>query len=253
MPHILPPPEHPDVTWPANEGAIGVVGVAPWATLDFCRKIYELTPAAKDWHFPRLIVDANSKIPSRGRHLELGERDPSPFINATIHELAKAGATVAVVPCNTAHMLFDRWSRPSPIKVLSIVDATIGLLNEARQTVAVLSSRYVAGSGLYQRALRTAGHRTFELTAEYQDLVSDCIARLKRTPALTVEQAQALARFTDHLRANGIAHVVLACTELSLISAHPLWGDVKVIDSNTALAMEAMQAISLQWNSASTA
>ena len=243
MPHILPPPDNPDVTWPVNEGIIGVVGVAPWATLDFCRIIYELTPATKDWHFPRIIVDANSKIPSRGRHLELGERDPSPFIHATIEELAKAGATVAVVPCNTAHILFDRWAYPSPIKVLSIIDETVSQLPKSPKKVAVLSSRYLAQSNIYQNALIAAAHKVFDLSSEMQQLVSSCIEQLKCSSELLDEQIEALALFRDHLSENGVTHIILACTELSMISTHPLWFQMKIIDSNTVLAMSALKAI----------
>ena len=123
MPRILP--ENGPVQWSEQEGAIGVVGVAPWATVDFCRAVYSLIDAEKDWHYPRLIVDANSKIPSRGRHLQLGERDPSPFIKLTIEELARQGATVVVVPCNTAHILYERWAVDAPVPVPHIVDVTV--------------------------------------------------------------------------------------------------------------------------------
>ena len=86
MPTISPPGG--DVSLSADEGVIGVVGVAPWATLDFLNALYKRVPATKDWHFPRVLCDVNTKLPSRGRHFELGERDPSPFIKDSIAELA---------------------------------------------------------------------------------------------------------------------------------------------------------------------
>ena len=43
MPTIQPPGGA--VHWPSGEGVLGVVGVAPWATLDFLRAFYALVPA----------------------------------------------------------------------------------------------------------------------------------------------------------------------------------------------------------------
>ena len=104
MPRIAPPGGVVD--WPESEGTLGVVGVAPWATLDFCRVLYQAVRASKDWHFPRLLLDINTKIPSRGRHLQLGETDPSSAIAATIAELAEMGVgrvSIPVASCMVAH------------------------------------------------------------------------------------------------------------------------------------------------------
>ncbi|WP_323018058.1 hypothetical protein [Castellaniella sp.] len=63
----------------------------------FSGALYSLVPATKDWHYPRVLTDINTKLPSRGRHLDLGERNPAPYIRETIEELAVQGATCAVV------------------------------------------------------------------------------------------------------------------------------------------------------------
>jgi len=245
MPRILP--EYIDVSWPQNEGAIGVVGVAPWATLDFCRKIYELTHATKDWQYPRLIIDANTKIPSRGRHLELGERDPSPFIKSTINELADTGATLAVVPCNTAHILFDRWGKETRIPVISIIEATVRQLPvSSHVNTAILGSRYVAESQIYQKALANAGHTTVEIQADEQELLNECIAHLKCSPYLNSYLDTSLLRLISRLIESGTETVVLACTELSIISQSEIWGHLSVIDSNEALAFEVLKTIGIR-------
>ena len=142
MPRVEPEPSL--AGWDPCEGTIGVVGVAPWATLDFCRAVYSLVDAEKDWHYPRLLIDANAKIPSRGRYLELGERDPSPLIRETIDELAEQGATVVAVPCNTAHLLYDRWASGARVAVPNLIEVTAdrvagvsGRATDHRQAAAV--------------------------------------------------------------------------------------------------------------------
>ena len=114
--------------WDPAEGIIGVVGVAPAATADFYQRLVALTTAAKDWEHVRVLIDSNPKIPSRGRHLELGEADPSPFIRAAISALAARGATVIAVPCNTAHILYPRFADGAPGLVVHLIEVTVAAM-----------------------------------------------------------------------------------------------------------------------------
>ncbi len=92
--------------WDPAEGVIGVLGVAPAATADFFRRITALIPARKDWEHVRVIIDSNPKLPSRGRHLELGETDPSPYLREGIRGLAH--------PVTRARAHRRRAHRPHP-------------------------------------------------------------------------------------------------------------------------------------------
>jgi len=244
--NLIIQPHNAHVSWPIDEGVIGVVGVAPWATLDYCRKIYQLSPASKDWHYPRMIIDANTKIPSRGRHLELGEVDPSSFIKETIKELAVAGATVVVVPCNTAHILYSRWADNSPVSVISIIDATmLAMPSKKNMSVAVLSSRYLSESCLYQKHLCDAGYTSFELSTMQQDVISSCIETLKQQPFINSSNAKELTSLVKTLQLQGVEAVILACTELSILNEDNIWGDLAVVDSNTELAKSSLRAIGI--------
>ncbi|HXE71364.1 MAG TPA: aspartate/glutamate racemase family protein, partial [Candidatus Nitrosotenuis sp.] len=198
MPRIHPPGGA--VSWPESEGTLGVVGVAPWATLDFCRAFYSLIPAQKDWHYPRVIIDSNPKIPSRGRHLELGEADPSPAIRATIAELAAQGATVAVVPCNTVHLLYDRWAPGAPIPVPSILDAVVERCREISvQRAAVLASRSAQARGLYDAKMRAAGLEPVPLAADENEFVFALIEAVKKTGGVSGEQRAGLGELFHSL------------------------------------------------------
>ena len=55
------------VFWDPEEKVVGVLGLAPQATYDFYCKFVEANPAEKDWEYVRVIMDINTKIPSRGR------------------------------------------------------------------------------------------------------------------------------------------------------------------------------------------
>lgn len=245
MPKVLPTPG--PVYWPPDEGTIGVVGVAPWATLEFCRAVYSLVPAEKDWHYPRILVDANSKIPSRGRHLQLGEVDPSPLIRLTIEELARQGATVAVVPCNTAHILYDRWGVGTSIPALNIVEVTAAqVARRGVARVAVLASQSIDADGLYRRAIERHGVEVVPPGASTQEEINAVIAHVKVTGGASAEARDALQRVLAAAKAHGAELAVLGCTELGLVRA--ALGDappLPTVDSNEALARASLRSIGL--------
>lgn len=86
-------PMNDAVFWPKSEGVIGVLGVNPKATATFLKHL-TAPEYPKEWIHPRILVDLNPKIPSRGRHLELGETSPASYIKEGILGLLKAGASL---------------------------------------------------------------------------------------------------------------------------------------------------------------
>ena len=242
MPRIIP--TGGTVSWFPSEGTLGVVGVAPWATLEFCRSFYTLVAAEKDWHYPRVLLDINTKLPSRGRHLQLNEQDPSPFIATTIAELAAAGATVGVVVCNTAHILFDRWAAGSPIPIIHIVDATIeqACRAEARKVLALVSAS-LAVSGMYDRKAAEAGLICQSLPGELQESVNSFIEQVKLRGALSSDSDKAIAALLAFCVEHNVDTVFLGCTELSVLRFVIQSAGLCVIDSNEALARAAYAAV----------
>lgn len=244
MPTILP--TEPLASWQQNEGVIGVVGVAPWATLDFLTSLYSLVPVSKDWHFPRVISDINTKIPSRGRYLELGERDPVPYIQETIRELALMGATVVVVPCNTAHILYDRWSQGATIPVPSIIEAVMADIGHCSlNKIAVLASAAVTKYKIYHQALSASGLSAVELTDLQQRVISMAIDNIKVHGKLSVEATSSVDNLLAELAANGADGVILGCTELKSLEEQCRNHALHVYESNKSLARIALKMANL--------
>lgn len=246
MPTILPEPG--PVQWPAHEGAIGVVGVAPWATVDFCRAVYSLVPAEKDWHYPRLIIDANSKIPSRGRHLQLGERDPSPFIRATIGELVQQGASVVVVPCNTAHIMYERWAAGAAVPVPHIVEVTTAAaVSTGARRVAVLASDASQSNALYTDALRAKNIEPVLGSSQVRARVRVLIDAVKREGPDGHRAAELREVLHCVQRDEGAELAILGCTELSAVRASGAAGTwpIRTVDSNEELARASLRAIGI--------
>jgi aspartate racemase len=244
MPTIFP--MEPQASWPQDEGVIGVVGVAPWATLDFLTSLYSLVPVSKDWHFPRVISDINTKIPSRGRYLDLGERDPVPYIQETISELAAMGATVVVVPCNTAHILYDRWSQGAHIPVPSIIEAVMADIDHYHlNKIAVLASAAVTKYKIYHQALSASGLSAVELNSSQQHVISKAIENIKVNGKLSTKSMSSVDNLLAELVTSGVDGVILGCTELKSLEARCRHHALHVYESNKSLARIALKMVNI--------
>lgn len=245
MPKVpLPQGDGKFVTWPADEGVLGVVGVAPWATLDFCRCFYSLVAATKDWHYPRVLLDINTKLPSRGRYLQLSEVDPSPYIAETIRELAENGATVAVVACNTAHILFDRWASCSPIPIINIIDATVEQAHKVgTRSALALTSDSLHAYDLYGKAAEKEGILFHRLPSEFQIVVNRLIEQVKVEGTISQNGRHDFLRLLTYCSSIGVDSIFLGCTELSILAVDFKNANFRVVDSNLALANAAYSAI----------
>lgn len=242
MPHVAP--GGGQVDWPSEEGTLGVVGVAPWATLDFLRAFYARVKATKDWHYPRVIADVNTKLPSRGRHLELGEADPSPLIAETIAELVAQGASVVVVPCNTAHLLHERWAKAAGAQLPHIVEETARALSRCgvRRAVA-LTSRALRSAGLYERFLREQGVDPIALDDRMASVVAQAIESVKRQGTIDAQLLRQLAAGLGDLARRGVDGVALGCTELASVQPLCVAAGLTLAESNDALAAAALRLI----------
>lgn len=241
MPKIEP--VNQEVNWNKEEGTLGIVGVAPWATIEFCKSFYSKIKAVKDWCYPRVIVDINSKIPSRGRYFQLGERDPSPYIAETIKELSVQGATVAVVPCNTAHILFDKWAFESPIPVPNILKETLRLASDSGATsITPLTSTSLAKHNLYSDLTKEFDLDCLYLNDKEQFIIEGVIENIKQVGKVTKQNYEDLESLIRNPKFRDTT-IIFGCTELSLLSDFFFQKNIPTIDSNAALADEALRLI----------
>jgi aspartate racemase len=244
MPIVKPPGG--EVDWSKDEGVLGIVGVAPWATIEFCRVFYERIRATKDWHYPRVIADINTKLPSRGRYFQLGEADPSPFIAMTIRELHEQGATVVVVPCNTAHILYENWSKDAPVLVMHIVRETLDLAKHAGvKSFTPLTSDSMALYDLYGKLAVDFGLKCHRLTTDEQNLISSMIGEVKINGAITPASLNKFSDLLINLKKTGVEALILGCTELTSLMSRIKNNELIAIDSNMALALAALKALNL--------
>lgn len=230
-----------------TRGIVGVLGgMGPLATIDFLRKLVGATPASTDQDHVPVIVSSIPQVPDRSAAFRGDGASPLAAMIASGQRLARAGAALVVMPCNTAHLWFDDLQRALGLPMLHLVDAaledavasvgagaTIGLLcTDATLASGLYMNRIPPGTAAQQRAPWTLPTATEMLEWVMPGIRAVKADELDRGGDLLARAAQALVR-------RGAEALVLGCTEVPLVLG-PANATVPVIDATASLARRAV-------------
>ena len=233
---------------------IGLVGgVGPYAGLDLQRKILEQTAAVRDQdHLPVIAVSWPSEIPDRTAFL-LGETDVNPAgpILKQLALLSHMGATVAAIPCNTAHAapIFDvieagvaGFERPLHlVHMIREVAAHLQTEYPDVRRVGVLSTTGTYRTRVYPDLLEPLGYEVVVPTPEMQaTLIHPAIYNdgygIKAHGQATRRARADLLTGIAALREMGAEAIVLGCTELPLAFPEDEIDGLPLVDPTRVLA-----------------
>lgn len=198
---------------------IGILGgMGPEATILIMQKILAGVSAQDDSDHIPLIVDQNTQVPSRIRHLlEGGTVDPAPALADMARRLVAGGAEALAMPCNTAHHYAEAIRAAVTVPFLDMVALSVAhaaALAGDDRVVGVLASPAVRRVGLFDAPLGRHGLRALYADDEAQMLAA--IRQLKsRGPQ--PEACAILASASADLVRRGASVQMIACTEFSLI------------------------------------
>ena len=190
---------------------VGILGgMGPEATVLLMQRLLAAVDARDDADHIPLIVHQNPGVPSRIRRLidGVGE-DPGPVLAQMARDLQAAGAEALAMPCNTAHAYAPQIMAATPLPFLDMRAATIAALPKGR--VAVLASPAVRLTRAFDADFADAG-----ITPVWPLDEAPVLALIRRVKAGdTGPGAQAaMAALVE----GGDDHVLVACTELSLLT-----------------------------------
>lgn len=145
---------------------LGLVGgMGPESTIAYYHDIvYGVKNAMGRDVFPPLSVESVDlfkvvALLEQCRYVEVTDLLTDAVIN-----LAKSGAEVAALTANTAHIVFDRVARRSPIKLISIVDATVArAVSLGYKRVGLLGTIFTMTNDFVSRPFEEAGIKVFTL------------------------------------------------------------------------------------------
>ncbi|WP_425072231.1 aspartate/glutamate racemase family protein [Sagittula sp. S175] len=191
---------------------VGILGgMGPQATILLMQKVLDATPASDDADHIPLIVHQNPRVPSRIAALIDGSGpSPLPVLQNMATDLAAAGAQALAMPCNTAHHYIPGLRAITDLPVLDMLAAT----NEALQDkgrIGILASPATRLTGVFHDYFDVPHLFPVDDAPVLQIIraIKAGAAPASQTPALT-EQALRLRDRADH--------VLIACTELSLVA-----------------------------------
>ena len=213
------------------EKIIGVVGgVGPFAGIDLLGKIAGQTEAQRDQeHLAVYSISQPRPIGDRTGFL-LGKTGVNPgyAIAEQLHTLSQMGASVAGIPCNTAHapsiFAVIRRQAPAGLLLLHMIDEVVGHIQShyaGIKQVGILSTSGTYRSKVYPQLLESAGFQTLVPDEKLQDelinqAIYDPVYGLKAIGRATERSREELGVGLAHLRAKGAEAVILGCTEIPL-------------------------------------
>jgi aspartate racemase len=222
-----------------TEKIAGIIGgMGPEATIDLMRRILRLTPALDDIDHVRCIVDNNPKVPSRIKAIiEGGGEDPGPCMADMARRLESWGADFLAISCNTAHYYYETISNAVKIPVINLIDTVVSHVKnnvpDCRK-IGVLASTAVLMTGLYEKRFHDVGIEVIYPTSIFQARLLNVIKNIK-TGDTSPKVVKEYKEICEHLCSAGVKSVVIACTELSIISRDL---NIDIIDAADILALE---------------
>jgi aspartate racemase len=220
---------------------LGVLGgMGPAASAEFYSRLTSQTPATCDQEHLQVIIWSDPTVPDRSTSLLLGDDRPWFKLEAGIIGLKTAGCSHIVIPCNTAHLWYDRMLSLG-VPITHIVDSVtdqLKLLNV--KTIGILGTQGTIATGLYQNMLSKQGwHCIIPTEIELTKFVQPGI-NLVKAGNMTAAHDMFMPAI-DHLIGNGAQAIVLGCTEIPLAITENSYKNIPLINSIDSLVKAALK------------
>jgi aspartate racemase len=154
-------------------------------------------------------------------------------IRAGLAQLAATGAAFIAMPCNSAHVYYERLAASIGVPLLDMVSEALQAIPPSARRVALLATRITADARLYQAALERAG-----LSVLHDDALQAHVDRLILAIKSSPDRAPAAVLWGELLAdlvAAGADTVLLACTDLNAV-ARVAEGGPAIVDATRCLA-----------------
>lgn len=220
---------------------LGIIGgVGPLATVEFYRKLIELTDASCDQEHIHVLIDGNSQIPDRTASILAGDERPVPYLIDSARRLEEAGADLLVVVCNAAHAFFEQLETACSVPLLNMIELTAReAAHRGFRCAGLLAVDGTLRSGVYDRAFRDRGLRLVRPDPSGQSLVMHLI--YDEVKAGCAIHPESLYPTMNDMVRRGAECFILGCTELPL--AFSRCADYAFLDPGSLLAREAIRAL----------
>lgn len=196
---------------------VGILGgMGPEATILLMQKCLDAIDAKDDADHIPLIVHQNPQVPSRIAALIEGTGDdPAPVLKAMANDLKQAGAQALAMPCNTAHH-YASAAAGEGLPFLHMINLTAEKLKAlGAHRIGMLASPATRMASVFDTAFANNGLEP--IWHNNEDAVLDLIKAVKSGVTLG-ELLITTSSLAQGLVEQGCDHILVACTELSLLT-----------------------------------
>ncbi len=220
---------------------IGVLGgMGPYASIEFYRKVLELSNPASESGHVRVVMDSNPHIPSRNRHFIYGEPSPVPGMVESITRLMRYPVDSVYIPCNSASFFIPEIRKEILGDIVDTIEVTARAVERKIPNggeVLVLGAYIVRNKAPYQSILNELGFRYVTASDKIQERTEQIIYSTKEGNVDSAKKFTELLLSLIEAQYKGISAIVLACTELCItFDEYAGRFNIPIIDSNHELA-----------------
>lgn len=219
---------------------LGILGgLGPMSSVYFYEMLTSHTAAEVDQDHLNILLSSRADIPDRTDFITgRSASNPLPAMRSEVGKLARAGAELIAIPCNTAHYFYEGVAESSPVPILNIINETASFCASlGLSRVGVLATEGTARSGAYRDALGERGIEYVTCEDADQRAVSEIIyGSVKQGKEPDIDE---FLRVADSLTSRGCERIILGCTELSLLKKNCRLG-IRFIDPLEVLAIRAI-------------
>lgn len=219
-----------------NEFVLGVLGgLGPMSSVYFYEMLTAHTQAACDQEHINILLSSHAGTPDRTAYI-MGEStdDPALSMIEDAQLLIDAGADLLVIPCNTAHYFYDRICAAINRPMIHIVYETVAALHRAgTKKAGILATDGTIKTNTYQSMCERFGIACEIPSAVMQEKLMKLI--YEDIKAGGNVDLMTFGEIVSELRGKGCEHIILGCTELSLIKRNEHLGSY-FVDSTEILA-----------------
>jgi aspartate racemase len=219
---------------------VGILGgMGPRATVVFLQELINQYRGRRDSEIPRIVVDFQTQLPSRSRHVLYGEASPVSALKLASERLIEMGATFVAIPCNSACALMPQefFERGENLNIIDSVVAELcqHFVSDFSLRVLILAGPATVKLDAYGLRLSQHNWQAHYLDKAEQIKLENLIERIKlfgTTEDLLGVLQQIVSDFQTH---STVDVIVLACTELEELPYRKLTSDVPIVGSSHSL------------------
>jgi aspartate racemase len=220
---------------------IGIIGgMGPLAAARLFQRIVVLTKATSDNEHIPMIIDNNTCIPDRTKHILYNGENPLEEMVKSASRLELMGVDAIIIACNTAHYHYDDIVRSVKIPVINMIEETAKYIQKNfsdAKCAGLLATEGTCKSGIYGRVFEKFGLGLVTPEPEEQKHITDLIYDVKSYGEdVNPENA---AKVVAALEKRGAQVIILGCTELPIVFSK---FDIcnRYVDALDVLAMSAI-------------